>query len=325
MATRSKLFIMNTLRNFWDTLKESFTAWNNSNATRDAASLAYYAIFSIPGLLIIIIWLAGYFFGEEVIRGQIGSQISEMMGPDAAKSIEEMLKSALIDRENIFMKVIGIFSLIFGATTIFFQLQKSLNNLWDVEAAPRKALVKFLLDRANSLGMILVIGFLLMITMVLSAMISLLNNFITSSLGLETYLLMESINYILGFVLVVVVFAFIFKVLPDVEISWKAVWTGALLTAVLFTIGKFLLSLYFAELKPTSTFGKAGTVILIMMWINYSCMLIFFGAIYTKIYSLRNGFHIAPSKHAKWSAEKLYHKKMENLEVTSGDSKATIN
>ena len=204
------------------------------------------------------------------------------------------------------MKVVGVFSLVFGATTIFFQLQKALNDLWDVQPAPKKAFVKFLLDRANSLGMILVIGFLLMITMVLSSAISLLNNFITFRLGLETYILMEIVNYVIGFVLVVLVFAFMFKVLPDVQISWKSVWSGAILTAVLFTLGKFLLSLYFAEFKPTSAFGKAGTIILIMMWINYSCMLIFFGAEFTKVYSLKKGYKIVPSRHAKWSAEKLY-------------------
>ena len=297
---------MNNLIFFWKTLKETFSEWNESSATKDAASLAYYAIFSIPGLLIIIIWIAGYFFGEEAIRGEISNHINSMMGQDVATSVEELIASALIDRQNIFMKIVGIFSLIFGATTIFFQLQKSLNMMWDVEAAPKKAIIKFLLDRANSLGMILVIGFLLMTTMVLSSLISLFNNFITHQLGLETYILMEVVNYILGFVLVVLVFAFMFKVLPDVEISWKSVWTGAVLTAVLFTLGKMLLSLYFAEFKPTSAFGKAGTVILVMMWINYSCMLIFFGAEFTKIFSLRKGYSITPSKHAKWSGQKLY-------------------
>ncbi|UJF30575.1 YihY/virulence factor BrkB family protein [Kaistella sp. 97-N-M2] len=298
--------MMKNLTFFWETLKQTFSEWNDSSATKDSASLAYYAIFSIPGLLIIIIWIAGYFFGEEAIRGEISNQINSMMGEDVAKSIEEMIASALIDKQNIFMKIVGVFSLVFGATTIFFQLQKSLNNMWDVEAAPKKALVKFLLDRANSLGMILVMGFLLMTTMVLSSVISLFNNFITHQLGLETYILMELVNYVLGFALVVLVFAFMFKVLPDVEISWKSVWKGAILTAVLFTLGKFLLSLYFGEFKPTSAFGKAGTIILVMMWINYSCMLIFFGAEFTKVYSLKKGYSILPSKHAKWSPKKLY-------------------
>ena len=302
---------MKKLAFFWETLKETFKQWTDSDATRASASLAYYAIFSIPGLLIIIIWIAGNFFGEDAIRGEITNQFGNMMGSDVAKSIEELIASGLIDKQNVFMKIVGVFSLVFGATTIFFQLQKSLNDLWDVQAAPKKAIVKFLLDRANSLGMILVIGFLLMITMVLSSAISLLNNFITFQLGMETYILMEIVNYAVGFILVVLVFAFMFKVLPDVEISWKSVWVGAFLTAVLFTIGKMLLSLYFGELKPTSAFGKAGTIILIMMWINYSCMLIFFGAEFTKVYAIKKGYKIVPSRHAKWSAEKLYQDSLE--------------
>ena len=310
---------MKNLKFFWEILKETFTEWNNSNATRDSASIAYYAIFSIPGLLIIIIWIAGNFFGQEAIQGQISAQINSVLGTEAAKSIESMIASALIDKDNIIMKTVGVFALIFGGTTVFFQLQKSLNTLWDIEAAPKKALVKFILDRANSLGMILVIGFLLMITMVLSSAISLLNNYITYRLGLETYILMEVVNYVIGFILVVLVFAFMFKVLPDVEISWKSVWLGAILTAVLFTLGKFLLSLYFAELKPTSVFGTAGTIVLIMMWINYSCMLVFFGAEFTKVYSLKKGYKIIPSKHAKWSSDKLYKESLAENTVVKAE------
>ncbi len=297
---------MNQLKFFWEVLKETFAEWNSSNASKDAAALAYYAIFSIPGLLIIIIWIAGNFFGEEAIRGEISRQISGMMGSDVAQSIESMIAGALIDKENIFMKIVGIGSLVFGATTLFFQLQRSLNELWDVEPAPKKAFLKFILDRANSLGMILILGFLLMITMILSSLISIFNSWITQYFGLETYLLAELVNFAIAFAIVMLLFALMFKVLPDVEINWNPVWKGAFMTAVLFTFGKFLLSLYFSEFKPTSAFGTAGTVILIMMWINYSCMLVFFGAEFTKIYTYRKGYRIMPSKHAKWSSSKLY-------------------
>ncbi|WP_419869873.1 YihY/virulence factor BrkB family protein [Chryseobacterium sp. CT-SW4] len=298
MITRAKFF--------WEVLKETFAEWNSSSASKDSASLAYYAIFSIPGLLIIIIWIAGNFFGEEAIRGEISNQISGLMGADVAKSIENMIAGALIDKQNIIMKIVGVGSLVFGSTTLFFQLQHSLNTLWDVESAPKKALIKFLLDRANSLGMILILGFLLMITMVLSSLISVFNKLITQYFGLETYMLVELVNFAIGFGVVMLLFALMFKVLPDVEISWKPVWKGAFLTTLLFTLGKFLLSLYFGTAKPTSAFGTAGTVILIMMWINYSCMLIFFGAEFTKVYTYKKGYEITPSKHAKWSKAKLY-------------------
>ncbi|MBK1897985.1 YihY/virulence factor BrkB family protein [Chryseobacterium paridis] len=298
--------MINNIKFFWEVLKDTFTEWNTSTASRDSASLAYYAIFSIPGLLIIIIWIAGNFFGEEAIRGQISTQISGLMGTDVAKSVESMIAGALIDKQNIFMKAVGIGSLVFGSTTLFFQLQHSLNTLWDVQSAPKKALIKFLLDRANSLGMILILGFLLMITMILSSAISLFNTWITNYFGFETYMLVELVNFAVGFALVMLLFALMFKFLPDVQISWRPVWKGAILTTILFTLGKFLLSLYFSNFKPTSTFGTAGTVILIMMWINYSCMLIFFGAEFTKVYSYKRGYKIIPSKHAKWSDAKLY-------------------
>jgi membrane protein len=306
--------MINNIKFFWEVLKETFAEWNSSTASKDSASLAYYAIFSIPGLLIIIIWIAGNFFGEEAIRGEISNQISGLMGADVAKSIEGMIAGALIDKQNIFMKIVGIGSLVFGSTTLFFQLQHTLNTLWDVEAAPKKALLKFLLDRANSLGMILILGFLLMITMILSSMISLFNNWITNYFGLETYMLVELVNFAIGFGLVMLLFALMFKVLPDVQISWKPVWKGALLTTLLFTLGKFLLSLYFGNFKPTSAFGTAGTVILIMMWINYSCMLIFFGAKFTKVYTYKKGYPVILSKHAKWSAVKLYRESQKDVE-----------
>lgn len=294
MKDRAKFYL--------EVFKETFREWNRSTANTDAMSIAYCAIFSLPGLLIIIIWIAGNFFGEEAIRGEISRQISSVMGTDAAKSIEEMIAGALIDKENFFMKTVGVLSLVFGATTLFFQLQRSLNNLWDVEAAPEKAFAKFLLDRANSLLLILIIGATVMASMLLTTVISYLNNFIVQQFGIEIYSLLQISNIILGFLVVMLVFAMMFKVLPDVEINWKSVWAGALLTAILFTIGRWLLGLYFGNFKPTSAFGAAGTVILIMLWINYSCMLVFFGAEFTKVYSEKKGFAIRPAKHSKWKA-----------------------
>lgn len=298
---------MEKIKFYWNVLKETFNEWNNSTASSDSTSMAYYAIFSLPGLLIIIIWLASYFFGAEAINGEIHTQISGIMGQEVAKSIEEMIAGSMIDKQGLVMKVIGVGSLIFGATTLFFQLQRALDQLWDVKPAPKKAIVKFLLDRANSLGMILIIGFLLMISMLLTSVISLANNLITVHFGFETYQFMEVVNFSVGFFVVMILFAFMFKVLPDVKIGWKSVWTGAFLTAVLFTLGKFLMSLYFSNFKPTSSYGAAGTIILMMMWINYSCMLIFFGAVFTKVYSKHKGYLITPSDHAKWSESKLYY------------------
>lgn len=297
---------MKKLNQLWPTLKETFSEWMSSSAAKDSASMAYNAIFSLPGLLIIIIWTASHFFGEEAVNGEVRRQLQGIMGYDGAKSIQDIITSAMVDKQNFWMKALGVATLIFGATSLFFQMQTSLNNLWDVESAPKKAWQKFLLDRANSLGMILIIAFLLLVSMLLSSLIGLANNFITRYFGLETYVIIQVTNFLLGLAIVTVLFAFMFKVLPDVEIKWKSVWIGALVTAILFNIGKMLISFYFDFSKPTSIFGAAGTVILLMMWINYSCQLVFFGAEFTKVYARRMGHNIIPSKHARWSEEKLY-------------------
>ena len=307
----------------WEVIKEAFDEFNRSAAIKDSAAISYYSIFSIPGLLIIIIWVAGNFFGEEAIRGQITSQIGGMMGKDTAESVQELIANAMIDKENFIMKAVGVGSLLFAATTLFFQLQQSLNQLWDVEAAPKKAWLKFILDRANSLGMILVIGFLLISTMLMSTLISLFSDYITKKLGFGTYILVDVLNYVIGFGMVVLLFALMFKVLPDVKITWRSVWMGALFTAILFTFGKFLLSFYFAQFKPTSAFGQAGTVILIMLWINYTCSLIFFGAELTKVYTYKKGYPVKLANHAKWREVELYKNKIEveKSELTSLEKK----
>ena len=295
---------MQKLNFFWEIVKETFKEWSSSSASKDSGNMAYNAIFSLPGLLIIIIWVAGNFFGEEAVNGEIQKQIQGLMGHDVAKSIQDIIKSAVVDKQNFWMKALGIGTLVFGATSLFFQMQSSLNNLWDVESAPQKAWQKFLMDRANSLGMILIIAFLLLISMLLSSLIGLANNLITDYFGLQTYLLVQACNFVLGFGVVTVLFALMFKVLPDVEIKWKSVWIGALVTALLFNIGKMLMSYYFDISKPTTIFGAAGTIILLMMWINYSCQLVFFGAEFTKVYAYKMGHKIIPSKHAKWRVGK---------------------
>lgn len=296
----------------WQLLKETFHDWNNSDVSKDSASMAYFAIFSLPGLLIIVIWIAGFFFGDEAVRGEITHQASGIAGKDIAESLQSMILSAVWDQRNLLMKIFGILTLIFGATTLFFQMQKSLNTLWDVEAAPKKAFQKYILDRANSLGMILIISFLLLTSLILTSFLGIASDWIARHFGLETFVLVRIINFVVSFFVITVLFAFMFKVLPDVEISWRSVWMGALVTALLFSIGKFLLGFYFEIFKPTSIFGAAGTLILLMMWVNYTCQLVFFGAEFTKVYAYKMGHHIKPSKHAKWSAAKILKDQLSN-------------
>lgn len=286
--------------------------WNAADPWRQSAIIAYYAIFSIPGLLMIVIWVAGAIFGTEAIRGEITYQISSVIGAEAAKGVEELLANAELDQSNFIMKAIGLATLIFGATTLFFQLQKSLNYIWDVEADPESGFKKLLIDRASSLGLILVIAFLLLITLVLSALIGIVGHWIERNFGDYLLYLIQVLNFIISLGVVSVLFAVMYKFLPDVDISWRSVWVGAVVTALLFTIGKTLLGLYFTYADPSSSFGAAGTVILIMLWVNYTCLILFFGAEFTQVHARKYHHKIRPSKHAKWRASHILQYGEEN-------------
>lgn len=314
---------MKELNNLWNILKDTYKDWSARDLGTEAASLAYSAIFSIPGLLIIIIWITGIFFGEEAVRGEITKVIGSMMGKDVGKSLEEMVVGGMVDKKNIMMKIVGVVTLVFGATSLFFQFQKSLNKLWDVVAAPKKAWEKYLLDRANSLGMIVVIAFLLLITLLLSSFIGLANDWVVRRFSLETLVLVNIINIVVGFLITFFLFAAMFKILPDVEIEWRSVWFGAAVTAGLFTVGKYLLTFYFNTFNPSSAFGTAGTIILLLLWINYTCQIIFFGVEFTKVYAKKMGHEFKPSKHAKWSPQLA---SVENSEdIVSGAEPSTKN
>ncbi len=307
---------MKILNNFWDILKATYKDWSARDLGTEAASLAYSAIFSIPGLLIIVIWITGIFFGTEAVQGEITKFIGSMMGKDVGKSLEDMVIGGMVDKKNIVMKIVGIVTLIFGATSLFFQFQKTLNKLWDVVAAPKKAWEKYLLDRANSLGLIIVIAFLLLATLLLSSFIGLASDWVVRHFGLETLVLVNVLNIIVGFLVSLFLFAAMFKILPDVQLQWRSVWVGAAVTAVLFTLGKYILTFYFDKFNPSSSFGTAGTVILLLLWINYTCQLIFFGAEFTKVYTKVNGYKLKPSKHAKWSPQIVPQE--DHQEVVSG-------
>ncbi|MDQ1162418.1 membrane protein [Chryseobacterium sp. SORGH_AS 447] len=313
------------MKNFWGILKDTYKDWSARDLGTEAASIAYNAIFSIPGLLIIVIWLTGIFFGEEAVRGEITKIIGSMMGKNVGKSLEEMVIGGMVDKKNVVMKIVGIATLVFGATSLFFQFQKSLNKLWDVVAAPKKAWEKYLLDRANSLGMIVVIAFLMLVTLLLSSFIGLASDWVVRRFSLETLILVNIINIIVGFLVTLFLFAAMFKILPDVEMQWKSVWVGATVTALLFTLGKYILTFYFEKFDPSSSFGTAGTVILLLLWINYTCQIIFFGAEFTKVYAKKMGHTLKPSKHAKFNPQTVSEDDADEIVTGADPSEKTKN
>ncbi|MFP4096336.1 MAG: YihY/virulence factor BrkB family protein [Cyclobacteriaceae bacterium] len=298
-------------------IKETYLAWQDDEAFRQSAVIAYYSIFSLPALIIIVVHVAGFFFGQDAVQGQISQQIGEMIGKESAEQVQTMVANASQQGNSTIAIIIGVGTLIFGATGLFYQLQQSLNKVWDVEPRPEAGVKKVILDRASSLGIVLALGFLLLISLILTTIISTLSNWIEQQFPSYFVSLFFIVSELLSLGLITVLFAIIYKVLPDVRIPWKMVWIGAFVTAVLFTIGKFLLGFYFGKADPASTFGAAGSLILILLWVNYSGLIFLFGAEFTKVYARYKGADIRVSQHAQHTAAYKYHKERE--EVSAGE------
>ena len=283
-------------------LKETYKEWNEDDPFRMAAAMSYYAIFSLPGLLMIVVTMAGYFWEAKDVEGEIENQIADMLGPDAASSVETMISNASETGSSTWAAIIGIATLVFGATGVFYQLQQSLNKIWKVEVRKEEGIKKLLLDRVSSFGMILVIGFLLLIFLVLTTALSALSNYITQQLADYLIYIFYVAQFLLSYAIITLLFALIYKVLPDVHIQWRTVWIGALVTAALFVIGKFALGIYFGNSDPASAYGAAGSLILILLWVSYSCLILFFGAEFTQVFARRYGHNIVPSAYARRTA-----------------------
>ena len=289
-------------KNIFSLLKATYFEWNEDEPFRQSAVIAYYSIFSLPALLIIIINVIGEIWGKEAVQGQISTQISGMVGPEAAQQVESIIASTSQQGNSVIAIIIGIGTLLFGATGVFYQLQLSLNKVWEVELRPDAGYKKLAIDRATSLGVILAIGFLLLVSLVLTAGLTALGGWIERRLPDFMLYIFQSTNFLLSFGVITLLFALIYKVLPDVIISWKAVWVGAAVTALLFTIGKSAIGFYFGESNPASAFGAAGSIILILLWVNYSALIFLFGAEFTQVYARRYGEKIEPTSYAQRTA-----------------------
>lgn len=290
-------------------LKTALIRWFDRDPFREGAIIAYYAIFSLPGLLVLIITLAGYFFGDEAVSGQLNKQISDAIGTDSAEMVETMVKSSMTSDDSIWATILGIGTIIFGATAVFAQFQKSINNIWEVEPSKSKSGIwLFIKSRLFSFGLIITIAFLLLMSLILSSMLSALSNWIANSFSKSLVVVFVLFDAVLSLGVVTVLFAMMFKILPDAKIKWKSVWIGAFITALLFAFGKWALGLYFGNADPESGYGAAGTIILILLWASYSSMIVFFGAEFTKVYSDERYGKITPSDHA---VRVTYEKKIE--------------
>jgi membrane protein len=282
------------LKDIGKIIHSTFKNWINRDPFREGAIIAYYTIFSLPGLLVVVIALSGYFFGAEAVSGHLQNQIAKAMGKDTAASVQAMIVMAVKSKETIWAAIIGIATMLFGATAVFSQLQKSLNNIWEVEVkTKRSGIWIYTKTRLFSFGLIVSIAFLLLISLVLSSLISAFSNWIQQFWSESVLVFFKVFNAIFSFGIITILFAMMFKILPDAKVKWRSVWIGAVVTSLLFVIGKTALGLYFGKANPGSGYGAAGSIILILLWTSYSSMIVFFGAEFTKVFS-DHYFGVAP-------------------------------
>lgn len=266
---------------------------------RQSAVVAYYAVFSIPALLVIVIALAGLAFGQEAVQGEISSQVKLALGAETAKSIEDIIATASKEKTSIIATIIGFVTLVLGSTGVFAQLQQSLNQIWDVKVTAKKKLLKTVKTRLFSFGLVLSIAFLMLVSLLLTTGLEAFSGLIKNMLPDFMLYVFQFLNFVISFGVITVLFALIFKILPDAKIRLRDVWIGAIVTTLLFVLGKFALGIYFAKADPASAYGAAGSVVLIMLWVSYSCMILFFGAEFTKQYATFYGREIEPTNESE--------------------------
>ena len=264
------------------------------NPWRLGAVVAYYAVLALPGLLVIIINFVGSIWGVDIVQGELIKEISQNIGPDTGEAIKDMMVQTQQEDKNLISTILGVATLIYGATGVFYQLQLSLNKIWKIPETSGTGFLKMLTDRARGFAFILALGFLMLVSFILTTAISVLNNYLHNLLPEIVIYIAYLLDFIFSVGIITVLFALIFKYLPDARIRWKTVWKGAFLTALLFVLGKFLMGLYFGEANPGTTYGAAGTIVLILLWVSYSSMILFFGAEFTGVYAEKYGLGIDP-------------------------------
>ncbi len=282
----------------WHLIKATGEEWWNDNVFRLAASLAFYTMFSMAPVLLIAVGVASLFLARGAAIDQIVAEVQRMTGAQGAEAVRQVLQASSGFGKSIWAIGTGIVTFLLGASVVFGELQSALNTIWDVEAEPKRGVIlKYLFDRLRSFSIAFGVGFLLLVSLVVSAVISALEKYMNDWMpGIP--LVWQAMNIATSFVVVAVLFAMIYKYLPDAKIAWRDVWIGAAVTSALFTAGKYVISLYLGQTATASAFGAAGSFAVLLIWIYYSALISFFGAEFTQVYARRYGSRIRPEEHA---------------------------
>lgn len=302
-------------------LLKTFTGFSDDKGMKLSASLAYYTVFSLGPLLLLLMSLASVFFGQEAIEGTVFRELNGLIGSSAASQVQEIIKNISISGETNFALVVSIITLVVGATTVFVEIQDSLNMVWKLKAKPKKGWVAFLKNRLLSSSLIISIGFLLIVSLMVNGAIQALMDVLSRYFESFTEILLLVINLAITFVVIAVLFGIIFKFLPDARIKWKHVKTGAIFTAILFMLGRYLIGIYIEKTATESTYGAAGSIIVILLWIYYSAVILYIGAEFTQVYTEAFGGSIEPAEYAVHVQQKEVEKDVEKLPPQHKDLK----
>ncbi len=287
-------------RQVWRLFSEAVNGWLDDRAASMGAALAYYTAFSIAPLLIIAIAIAGLVFGRDAAQAALITQLQDLLGEAGGDTIDQMLRSASNFGTGIAATAIGLAALLIGATTAFVELQDDLDRIWKAEPRVGNGIVNLIRSRLLSFGMVLCVGFLLTVSLVLSAAVAAAGKYFLSE---TEELLTQTLTFIVSFLVITLLFALVFKVLPNVRVAWRDVWIGAAITSLLFSVGKFLIGLYIGKTSVASAFGAAGPFVVLMLWIYYSTQIFLLGAEFTHAFAKRHGSHQG-ARHAALSSQK---------------------
>ena len=283
-------------------LKSTVVEWIDDNAARVAAALAFYTLLSMAPLVVLSISIAGFVLGEESARAHLVQEVGGMVGPEAAGALKTVIESAHQSDSGVISSIIGVVVLLLGASGVFGELQYALDTIWGVKPKPKRGIAGVIRDRLFSFSMVVAVAFVLLVSLVVSAVLSGVGRFMSDSLpGGAT--LWQALNIIVSLGVVTVLFAMIFKVVPDVEIRWRDVWVGAFVTAALFSAGKYLLGFYLGTSSVASSYGAAGSVVALVVWVYYSAQIVFLGAEFTQVFARTYGVQIRPSRNAMFIDE----------------------
>lgn len=280
--------------------KQVFKEFSADNIFKYSASLSYYTVFSIAPLLIIVITMSGFFFGKEAVQGEVYSNLNELIGSVAAIQIQDIIKNTHLTGNSFIASAISIIVLLVASTTVFGEIQDSLNKIWGLRIKTKKTWWKLIITRLLSFSLILSLGFILIISVMLNAIVSAFGNLLDNYFHISSVHFIEIADYSVGFLVSVLLFSLLFKILPDAKIRWKDVLVGGFVTAVFFTIGKFGISFYLSKSSLTSIYGAAGSIVVLMLWVYYSSIILYLGAEFTKVYAKLYGGKIKPNEYAEW-------------------------